>query len=300
MHARDRVVRRRRRRRATRSWWTKPCERKRPSRRWTKRCSRCRCTAGASSEPWSANTTGRIGCSRRHSQIGCPFACGARSVSSVCIQDGSALKRSRQVRQRELAVFAAGRQRLRAEQLQAARDRLPQVVLVEPQPVLATSPAGPAASAICRLQLAARARGRLRAPPAPRFLRSASSCSASIACASAVGVPAREAVAQPLLEPALEHRRQAAELLADRSSSSRRAPSARGPPAAARRRSSGSGPRPRAAACGRCGRCAAPAGSGSTARRSGRGRRSGSGGSRPRARRRWRSGRAADASPGRR
>jgi hypothetical protein len=72
----------------------KPCDRKRPSRRWTTRCSRCRWTTSPSRLPGSLNTTGRMGASRRHSAGGLALLRGARSVSRVAAQVGSAPLRS--------------------------------------------------------------------------------------------------------------------------------------------------------------------------------------------------------------
>ncbi len=89
-------------------------------------------------------------------------------------------------------------------------------------------------------------------------------------------------------QPAFEHLGEAAQLLLDASPSCGPGPRGCGPPCGRCRRSSGSRPRRWAGACGRCGRSAAPAGWGSTARRSGTGSSSGSAGSGPRGRRRWR------------
>jgi hypothetical protein len=66
-----------------RSSCTKPWARKRPSSRWTTRCSRCRCTTCPSSEPGSRKTMGRSGASRRQSPASGPDAGDAKRVEGL-------------------------------------------------------------------------------------------------------------------------------------------------------------------------------------------------------------------------
>ena len=169
------------------------------------------------STPASSKTTGRIGASRRQSASFWLCLRGARSVSSVAAQLGSAAARrssggKRQTRRPCSSVVSASGSapRISSEHERASRNGA------------ASNRSRPASvssrlrqRSICASRSSWRSRAASSSSSVTRF-RSASRSAASISRAEPLGVAVADALAEPALDVVVDHLREAAELPLDR------------------------------------------------------------------------------------
>ena len=195
----------------------KPCERKRASRRWATRCSRCRWTVSSVSTPASSKTTGRIGASRRQSASFWFCLRGARSVSRVAAQLASVSARRSsggKVQTGRPSSSVAFRERLGAEELEGAGERIAERRRLEARPVAGGLEQALAALDL-RLQVFLAFARRLELFLGDALLLRVEVRLLDLA-RQLLGVAVADALAEAALDVVVDDLREAAELLLDR------------------------------------------------------------------------------------